>query len=231
MYYPEFYFQPNNVEQPLQYEYYTYYTFIDLYLNQRDRMFFKKAELFDDQDLLMTKYSYSSLVTFAKWKNSFSLKQDKDYSDPTLSTEMYSFGIYFTKSKQKFTRQYMKAQQLLAEIGGFMQAMMVIGKFLSQAYNNFSRNLALVNEIFEFKEEKKDDQQNKETSNKNLRNIQDLLSAKKGRAADLSPVKVELMFKENESNKCEIPDKRSMQMRADQQDIDKTSHFNTLQRA
>ncbi len=46
----------------------------------------------------------------------------------------------------------MKLQDLAATAGGFMQLIFIIGKVLNSHFNSYQRNITLINQLFEFKE-------------------------------------------------------------------------------
>ncbi len=153
--YPEFYFEPGNLENPLRYQYKTSYNQISINIIKKERVFFQPVHADDDQNLLVTKFTKFSQLAFSRFKNDFSFKNDIDYQDKTKSTMLYALVLYFDKDGDKFTRTFMKLQDLAATVGGFMQLIFVAGKILCAYYNSYQRNITLINELFEFNEKSK----------------------------------------------------------------------------
>ncbi len=153
--YPEFYFDPNNLENPLRYQYKTTYNQISINIIKKERVFIKPIHADDDQNLLVTKFNKYSQLAFSRFNNDFSFKNDADYEDNTKSTKLYSLVLYFEKDGDKFSRTFMKLQDLAATVGGFMQLIFVAGKILCSYYNSYQRNIRLINELFEFNEPEK----------------------------------------------------------------------------
>ncbi len=150
--YPEFYFEPSNLENPLRYSYVQWFDQMSINIIKRDRIFFKPVQADDDQNLLITEFKKFYQSAYEKFMNDVSFKNDKDYFDKTLNTDLYAFLIYFGRNGDKFTRKFMKLQDLAATVGGFMQLILVAGKILCQHYNSYNRNITLINEIFDFDE-------------------------------------------------------------------------------
>jgi len=155
--YPDFFFEPNNLISPLRYQYVNYYNQISANLAKTDRIFLRTIEAEDDQDLLFTKFEHFEQKSVERFSFDQAIKLDQDYADLSLSTELYSMVIYFSKNREKYIRTFMKLQDLAATVGGFMQLIFVAGKILCHYYNSYERNITLINELFEFKTDFKND--------------------------------------------------------------------------
>jgi len=149
IFYPEFFFEPNNLESPLRYQYVNYYNQISVNLLKKDRIFFKEVELEDDQNLLITEIKKDNIFAADKLGQDYVLKFDSDFTS-VVSSEVYSIVLYLSKGGDKFTRKFMKLQELAATVGGFMQLIFVFGKILSSQYNSYQRNITLFNQLFDF---------------------------------------------------------------------------------
>jgi len=205
--YPQYYFNPYDLQNALSYQYVNYYNDLSVNLQKLDRIFFKKIELVDDQGLLTTDYVNHTLSSFNKMQNGVSIKLDNDFNDKSLSSEMYSMILYYSKSKEKFVRSYMKVQELLAIVGGFMQIIYIAGKVLCGLYNDYQRNIQLINTLFEFVEP------THEVSEEKFPNIQlnfkkkisELIETNEIKDDDISPKeKIRIMKEKNQSLKEEI---------------------------
>ena len=152
IFYPEFFFEPNNLIDPLRYQYVNYYNQMSVNLWKKDRIFFKEVNLNDDQNLLLTEIKQDKIHAADKIGQDYVLKFDGDFTDKVTS-EVYSMVIYLSKGGDKFTRRFMKLQDLAATVGGFMQIVFIIGKILCAYFNKYERNISLFNQLFDFKEE------------------------------------------------------------------------------
>ncbi len=150
--YPEFYFEPNNLHNPVKYQHKNYYNQITKNLIKTDRIYFKSVQFEDDKNLISTEYKKSNITAFDRFWDEQDLKTDEDYLNP-LNSILFTNIIYFSKGGDKYIRSYMKLQDLAATVGGFMQLIFVFGKILCSQYNSYERNITLFNEIFDFEEE------------------------------------------------------------------------------
>ncbi len=151
--YPEHFFEPNKQDNPLHYNYVNYYNTISLNLQKIDRIFLKRAYLIDDKAYMLKEPKESKQISVKKFQNSENFKPDELFQDKSLPTYVYIFVIYFSQTKEKYYRTYMKAQELAAIVGGFMEILFVIGRVLSAFYNKYVLNLRLIDELFDYREE------------------------------------------------------------------------------
>ncbi len=151
--YPDFYFDPQNLLDPLKYQYISNINQLSNNLIKKDRAYFKKIELEDDQNLIIEDFKKQNQTALSHKSQDFLFRLDDDYLDKSLSSELYTYTVYFGKNGNKYIRKYMKLQHLAASVGGFMQLVLTMGKILSSQYNSYQRNITLFNEIFQFQEE------------------------------------------------------------------------------
>ena len=79
---------------------------------------------------------------------------DREVAEFSKSTRILSNVTFFTDTKEVFTeRQYIKVQEVLANLGGFLKALL----FLAETINNVNSKVSLFNSIYElnYKLEKK----------------------------------------------------------------------------
>ena len=150
--FPIHYFEPNNLNVPLGYEYYNYFTTLSANLQKMERLYLKNAYLDDDQGYFIKESNKSQQVSFEKFQNDVIFKPDNLLVDKIADPNIYSFIIYFSKTKEKYYRTYMKIQELAAFVGGFIKIVIVAGEILSELYNRYQINIKLINELFEFNE-------------------------------------------------------------------------------
>ncbi len=155
--YPEFYFEPGNLDNPLRRSYVEYFAIINVNLFKRERIYFKPISAEDDQNLLLTEFKSFNLTAHRGWQNEVGVKFDSDIENKKLSSDLYSFLIYFDKGGDRYIRTFMKLQDLAATVGGFMQLIFVIGKILSAQFNSYQRNISLINSVFDFNKDFKED--------------------------------------------------------------------------
>jgi hypothetical protein len=164
--YPEFYFDPQDVENPLKYQYASFINQLSPNVIKKDRLYFKKVELEDNQDIVLNDFTYKDQLAIGLLDKDSSFKFDNDYLDLSLSSELYTNTVYYDKNGVKFIRTYMKLQDLLANIGGFMQLIVTFGKIITSQFNSYQRNTTLINHIFDFSEEEEPLQYAKSVSKK-----------------------------------------------------------------
>ena len=152
MIYPEHFFQPQNSkqEEALKIEYRGNSFALSTELEREDYFIFQKTELIDDVGLI---------INSLKKKTAFSLQKHTTdyfyYSLELLKTEgsaslFYNFNIMLSKDYDEYNRIYMKFQDVLAKIGGFVRVIVIFGEIISSWTNNFFLDASLINYLFKF---------------------------------------------------------------------------------
>jgi hypothetical protein len=151
IYYPSFYFDPTDQEEPLKIQYLTYYNTLNANLIKTDRIFLTQPKVSDDRGWIFTDYKeYSAVTNGPRTLNNVDFKTDSEYGNPKISSKIYTMAIFLEKDYEYYTRSYMKIQDLAATVGGFMKLISILSLSLTGYYNKFSRNQLLINEIFDF---------------------------------------------------------------------------------
>jgi hypothetical protein len=151
--YPEFYFVPDE-EQPLRVHYVNYYFQMKLNTIKTDRLFFSTAILYDDIGWFTENTKSSQVIGGVQLKSDTYYYDPSEYGKEGTSSMFYTLLLYSKKNYSKYTRHYMKFQELAAIIGGFMKIVLYIGKETSFIINKISRDNEMYGNFFDYNEEK-----------------------------------------------------------------------------
>ncbi len=113
----------------------------------------KKATLDDDLGYIFKDSNKTSQITFNKYQNGAMYKHSSIVLDKNVSSSIYTFNIFFSKSMIRYFRRFEKVQELAADVGGFMEILIIIGDMLSALFTDYELRVKLINKLFEFKEE------------------------------------------------------------------------------
>ncbi|EAR90540.1 transmembrane protein, putative (macronuclear) [Tetrahymena thermophila SB210] len=80
-------------------------------------------------------------------------------NDLSSSSQVLNIFTQVNQTKQVFMRSYFKASVMLAYIGGFLQLTLILGKSITKPFSKLSFYTSLVNEVFQFEDDKQKDQQ------------------------------------------------------------------------
>jgi hypothetical protein len=154
MLYPTYYFTPDNITNPLNYNYYYFYQAVDLNIIKKNVFFFKDILCDDDTGWIFNSVEASKIFSFDYLINDFYFKSDKDYINPSKDTNTLIFmnALYFNKDPIYLKRSFMKFQDLIALVGGLVKALMVAFSFMANYYNYTGMNVDLINKFFYHKE-------------------------------------------------------------------------------
>jgi hypothetical protein len=150
--YPEYYFVPNDLENPLKIYYKNYYYGLVPNILKKDRLFFRKAFLDDDQGWIFNDPVTKSLYGSSSRDYDISFLDPSDYGKPGRSSIIYYMVYYMEKNYDSIQRSYMKFQDLSAVVGGFIKIVMLFAGLFSYIFNNKLRDELIYNEFFELKE-------------------------------------------------------------------------------
>ena len=162
--YPKLYFSPTNYNQPLQIEYINSYELMSANIIKTKQFFFTNAEISSNKGWIFDSITNSSLITFDNADSQLDYNSDDDLSNINKSSAIFITDIYLMKNYNKYSVSYMKVQDLAAQVGGFMKIMMVFFSIINFYHYKISRDLDVINKIFEFR--KLDDKTNKVDDNK-----------------------------------------------------------------
>jgi hypothetical protein len=148
--YPEYYFVPEDLDNPLRISYKTYYYLLSLNIQKIDRLFFKEVFLYDDQGWIVTEHEESKILGAADLKSDFNYFDSSQYGVDGNPSIFYSIEFYTQKNYDKIYRSYMKFQDFAAVIGGFMKIVLVAGGLFSFLFNDIIRDEIIYNMLFEY---------------------------------------------------------------------------------
>jgi hypothetical protein len=166
-FYPQFTFSNEDLETPLKLVFKNYYYQFNLNSQKTDRWKFKQVILDDDQGWILPSNKNTSVISYDRIDNDFSLVLDDDLTKEGSKSTFYKTVFYLEKDFDIFNRSFMKVQDLAAVVGGFLKIILVIFGFISSLFNKNFRKIHLFYEMFEcdFLLNEAKDQDN--TNNKN----------------------------------------------------------------
>ena len=153
--YPQAFFSPGNYTNPIQVSYVNYFQLLSSNLYKKNRYFFEQSELSSDKGWIFQDLDTYSLITYDNSNNDIDYKSHEDLKIPLISSSIYATTIYLMKNHNKYNLSYMKVQDLAAQVGGFMKIVMVFCYVINYHLNEFSRDVDVMNKLFEFEKEDK----------------------------------------------------------------------------
>jgi hypothetical protein len=149
IFYPQFTFSNENLEAPLKLVFKNYYYQFNLNSQKTDRWKFKQVILDDDQGWILPSNKNTSVISYDRIDNDFSLVLDDDLVKEGSKSTFYKTVFYLEKDFDLFNRSFMKVQDLAAVVGGFLKIILVIFGFISSLFNKSLRKIHLFYEMFE----------------------------------------------------------------------------------
>jgi hypothetical protein len=148
--FPEYYFVPEDLDNPLRISYKNYFYALSLNIQKTDRLFFKEVFLYDDQGWIVTDPQESIMYGAADLKSDFNYFDSSQYGVDGNPSAFYSMNFYTQKNYDKIYRSYMKFQDFAAVIGGFMKIVLVAGGLFSFLFNDIIRDEIIYIMLFEY---------------------------------------------------------------------------------
>lgn len=173
--YPEHYFQPQNKEpkEALKITYKGYTAVLNMGLVKEEHFYFQKAKLIDDKGLVTANYENISQISLFSQKSDYYFYYNES-PDEGASSLFYFLNIYMVKDYDEYSRIYMKFQDVLANIGGFIKVIMIFAEIICSWSNSALLEAHLLSYLFSFKEgetEKKMLKKKMSYENKNFTNL------------------------------------------------------------
>ena len=143
------YLQIDQLENALQTQYSVYFQELNLNVRKKEIYIFQEMKLIDDKGILLPWYENST--TFSLLKQSLSYEGvvrgnvTEDYSNSLL----YEAEFYFTRSTAEYRRNFMKLQDLTAQIGGFINGVFLSFKFFMAFFSDTEIKKIIINNIFD----------------------------------------------------------------------------------
>jgi hypothetical protein len=147
LFYPEVYFVPDDLIQPMRIFYKTYYFKLSLSNLKIDRLFFSQFHIYDDRGWIFEDNEITKSLGGTEITTEASLiDYERDYGKEGKQSEIYQLFFYSKKNYILYKRNFMKFQDFAATIGGFIKIIMLIGSLLSEIVNE----ILLYNKIYSY---------------------------------------------------------------------------------
>ena len=185
--------------QPLKTDYSVYFN--DLNLNSRNKatFFFEQMKLQDDIGIMLPEEEDSSLFSLKKESVINSHIKEINATNNYFDSVLFSTAIYFTKTSSEYKRYFMKLQDLTAQVGGFVNGILIILQFFMKFFQKVEIKKIIINNIFDV---------NKSSTIKDNHDILKrihLSSSKRYQATNLPSFLKERSENEVNNNKLQLP--------------------------
>jgi len=145
---PQVYFDFTDFEDPLKIEYKVYFSKISRNILRADICHFNFPLMKDDRGWIFSDYQYETNISIDYCDQKIDWKNDYDYFNPSSDDILYGMDIYLDKSYTYYIRTYMKFQDLVAIVGGFIKLITLIFAFLNFFFNEYERDKMIINYFF-----------------------------------------------------------------------------------
>lgn len=153
MFYPDYYFLPNDINSPQNIKYFNLYTTMVPSLHKTYNLYFKSYLLDDDLGWIFKNIKSTPVIAFDSVDKDFEIN---DFSSNQKNYKFFSLYIYYNSDYEKISRSYMKIQELSALVGGFMKIIIFIAEIIIVPYNKFLMRLSLVNQFYDCSQKKEE---------------------------------------------------------------------------
>ena len=153
--YPEFYFKPDDDENPLKITYSKYKYQLSVNLQRNDEFNFQKVISRDDQGILTSSIKENHKYAFYSHEYQYILKNDEELFEEKRETSFYYLSFYLIKDISKYNRSFMKIPDLTAMVGTLIKIEIFFFSILSNFFGKILREVDIVERYISFKPEKK----------------------------------------------------------------------------
>ena len=182
-----YYNQLSDYSNPLKLNLYNIYSYVDTKIGKNLRLFFKSGNITTDLGIVMgIPQSYGVFGLDQLILDTFPIFPPLDDADS--QTRLAFIEIYFLNNIEVFEIRYIKLQETIASIGGFISVITIVLSFMAELINKHYRQLEIINTLFDFNDLKDES------------NIQKLISLKEIKAKGNE-------LNKNKMNKLEIKNK------------------------
>jgi hypothetical protein len=152
--YPKSHISFTDTEEPFKVFYYNHVTHLNLNFVKKDSLVLNEEIFSDDKSWIFDSVMNYTGLSFKYLKNMYYFRDKSYYTNSTDDVYdenkiFYSFSFYLDKNHFKYFRSFMKFQDLLAIVGGFVKIVQLIISHIYNKYNKFSRDKFLINFLFE----------------------------------------------------------------------------------
>ena len=154
-YYPLVEFNPLSYDQPINIRYKNSYYCLSYRLQRNDDIFLKKTIMNDDKGWLFENSHNISFWGIDNIKSTYAYFSDEDLTREGSSTKIYEINLYTSMEKNYYTRYYMKLQNVVAIVGSLLNLIKYCCYAISRIIGLNMQKLEIIQNIFYFKEKKK----------------------------------------------------------------------------
>jgi hypothetical protein len=133
----------NNYTYPFKTGFQELYETLDIKVQKKIYYYFKKGIILDKKGWFTEENEHSELIGVDRTRSDSMTAITDIYT-----TTYYETNLYFDNIVETFNRRYMKAQELVANIGGILKAITFIVALISNFYNEYYGYLDIINENF-----------------------------------------------------------------------------------
>jgi len=116
----------------------------------------------DDNTLIYSNYIQYDKSVLDQTYFDYTYISDEDYKNNTNNNQIYSLCLIDSNKTVKYSRRATKLHEFIALIGGFIHLILLVGSFICKDYNDYEKNMALIKEIFDFKDDTQTNENNGE---------------------------------------------------------------------
>ena len=136
---------------PLKTDYSVHFYDIDVNLQTSNKatFFFEQMNLQDDKGIILP--VLENLSTFSlKSESVVNVNiQGTNATENYYASVLFQTAIYFSKTTSQYTRSFMKLQDLTAQVGGFINGIIIIFQIFMKVFQNVEIKKIIINNIFD----------------------------------------------------------------------------------
>lgn len=165
MFYPSLFTLPNDYNNMFHIKYINHFYSLSPYVSKVDRIYYKHNYLEDDVGWIFKDVVYFSIISNENIKGDISLINNNYDGEGLL--QFYNFNVYYSSDYVKYSRSFMKLQELAALVGGFMEMIVFVCQIIVCNYNYFLLKYNIINDFFDniVSDKKKANNSNKNNNN------------------------------------------------------------------
>lgn len=154
IYYPIYYFNPLNIDNPIVINYNVYYFRMSHTMQRTDRINLKEISMIDDQGVIFEAKRNITEWVFDDLKSDYIYYPEEELERENTSSKFYSLCFYLTKDYNSFQRKYMKFQDIIPFLGSIVKIVFGISNCILFFLNRTMKDADLLNLFFTLKESK-----------------------------------------------------------------------------
>ncbi len=151
--YPEYYFNPKDLVNPLQISYKNYFNFFTPQLRKIDRFYFNKVTVFDDKGWIFEDIQNKTLLSMNRNLPDLNINNIKN---GTLS-RFYEVNFYMEKGYKTIKRSFLKIQDVGAKLGGIIKVILLIFGSFNSFFSSHKLNVSFFLHLFDFNKKDKNE--------------------------------------------------------------------------